>query len=84
MRIASRLSILAGNMKKSMCQFQTLTHGFYMVREAGLEPAWTFSGPQEPESCASANFATLADVFIFYHTDTEVSIEQSVNMRAII
>ena len=31
-----------------------------LVREEGLEPSWTFSHPQEPESCASANFATLA------------------------
>jgi hypothetical protein len=33
---------------------------FTMVREKGLEPLWTFNHPQEPESCASANFATLA------------------------
>ncbi len=32
-----------------------------LVREEGLEPSWTFSHPQEPESCASANFAILAN-----------------------
>lgn len=48
------------NMKKQPNHFR-LSCSLSLVREEGLEPSWTFSHPQEPESCASANFAILAN-----------------------
>lgn len=50
------------------------------MREAGLEPAWSY--PLDPKSSASANFATLADYLDFCYL-LKIGAEDGIRTRDI-